>query len=184
MKICLKLRRKPIVLSLTFFLQVQVTIQTPPDYKFEHFTKLCQHYQEQKKIFQVQIRTEVHNWQRVSKKGQEGTECREKILELLSKFREAQMQQDLLIEKEKLRLDAFRNCINEDTTNRMKKRLTFFQKLNKQHEALLEHVRQDIQDCRAICKRLNDSNGRYKGFETWIKCPASPAYDYGSIGSL
>lgn len=163
---------------------VQVTIQTPPDYKFEHFTKLCQHYQEQKKIFQVQIRTEVHNWQRVSKKGQEGTECREKILELLSKFREAQLQQDLLIEKEKLRLDAFRNCINEDTTNRIKKRLTFFQKLNKQHEALLEHVRQDIQDCRAICKRLNDSNGRYKGFETWIKCPASPAYDYGSIGSL
>lgn len=70
------------------------------------------------------------------------------------------MQQDLLIEKEKLRLDAFRNCINEDTTNRIKKRLTFFQKLNKQHEALLEHVRQDIQDCRAICKRLNDSNGR------------------------
>ena len=108
----------------------------------------------------MQIRTEVHNWQRVSKKDQEGTECREKILELLGKFREAQMQQDLLIEKEKLRLDAFRNCINEDTTNRIKKRLTFFQKLNKQHEALLEHVRQDIQDCRAICKRLNDSNGR------------------------
>lgn len=108
----------------------------------------------------MQIRTEVHNWQRLSKNGQEGTECREKILELLNKFREAQMQQDLLIEKEKLRLDAFRNCINEDTTNRIKKRLTFFQKLNKQHEALLEHVRQDIQDCRAICKRLNNSNGR------------------------
>ena len=97
----------------------------------------------------------------MAKNGDEGTECREKILELLSNFREAQRQQDTLIEKEKLRLDAFRNCINEDTTNRIKKRLTFFQKLNKQHEALLEHVRQDIQDCRAICKRLNDSSGRF-----------------------
>ena len=109
---------------------------------------------------QVQVRTEVHNWQKLAKNGDEGTECREKILGLLSKFREAQRQQDLLIEKEKLRLDAFRNCINEDTTNRIKKRLTFFQKLNKQHEALLEHVRQDIQDCRMICKKFNDSSGK------------------------
>jgi len=108
-------------------------------------------------FLQVQVRTEVHNWQKLAKNGDEGTECREKILGLLSKFREAQRQQDLLIEKEKLRLDAFRNCINEDTTNRIKKRLTFFQKLNKQHEALLEHVRQDIQDCRMICKKFNDS---------------------------
>ena len=108
-------------------------------------------------FLQVQVRTEVHNWQKLTKNGDEGTECREKILGLLSKFREAQRQQDLLIEKEKLRLDAFRNCINEDTTNRIKKRLTFFQKLNKQHEALLEHVRQDIQDCRMICKKFNDS---------------------------
>lgn len=163
---------------------VIATVQSPPDYKFEHFTKLCQHYQEQKKILQVQIRTEVHNWQKVAKNGDEGIECREKILGFLSQFREAQKQQDVLIEKEKLRLDAFRNCINEDTTNRIKKRLTFFQKLNKQHEALLEHIRQDIQECRMICKRFNDSSGRSKGFETWIKCPASPAYDYGSIGSL
>lgn len=111
-------------------------------------------------LLQVKIRAEVHNWQRVAKNGDEGTECRERILDLLSKFREAQRQQDLLIEKEKLRLDAFRNCINEDTTNRIKKRLTFFQKLNKQHEALLEHVRQDIQDCRTICKKFNDWNGR------------------------
>lgn len=111
-------------------------------------------------ISQVQVRTEVHNWQKLAKNGDEGTECREKILGLLSKFREAQRQQDLLIEKEKLRLDAFRNCINEDTTNRIKKRLTFFQKLNKQHEALLEHVRQDIQDCRMICKKFNDSSGK------------------------
>ena len=109
---------------------------------------------------QVQVRTEVHNWQKLAKNGDEGTECREKILGLLSKFREAQRQQDLLIEKEKLRLDAFRNCINEDTTNRIKKRLTFFQKLNKQHEALLEHVRQDIQDCRMICKKFSDSSGK------------------------
>jgi len=108
-------------------------------------------------FLQVQVRTEVHNWQKLTKNGDEGAECREKILGLLSKFREAQRQQDLLIEKEKLRLDAFRNCINEDTTNRIKKRLTFFQKLNKQHEALLEHVRQDIQDCRMICKKFNDS---------------------------
>ena len=109
---------------------------------------------------QVQVRTEVHNWQKLAKNGDEGTECREKILGLLGKFREAQRQQDLLIEKEKLRLDAFRNCINEDTTNRIKKRLTFFQKLNKQHEALLEHVRQDIQDCRMICKKFSDSSGK------------------------
>lgn len=96
----------------------------------------------------------------MAKNGDEGTECREKILGLLSKFRDAQSQQDILIEKEKLRLDAFRNCINEDTTNRIKKRLTFFQKLNRQHEALLEHVRQDIQECRTICKKFNDSSGR------------------------
>lgn len=96
----------------------------------------------------------------MAKNGDEGTECREKILDLLSKFRDAQSQQDILIEKEKLRLDAFRNCINEDTTNRIKKRLTFFQKLNRQHEALLEHVRQDIQECRTICKKFNDSSGR------------------------
>ncbi|KAJ7376257.1 hypothetical protein OS493_035919 [Desmophyllum pertusum] len=55
-------------------------VQSPPDYKFEHFTKLCQHYQEQKKILQVQVRAEVHNWQKVTKSGDEGTEYRERIL--------------------------------------------------------------------------------------------------------
>lgn len=39
--------------SIFRFFQVQVTVHSPPDYKFEHFTKLCQHYQEQKKILQV-----------------------------------------------------------------------------------------------------------------------------------
>ena len=106
-------------------------------------------------------------WQQRAKNGDEGVECKEKILGLLAKFRDVQQSQDNLIEKEKLRLDAFRNCINEDTTNRIKSRLEFFVQLNKQHETLLELVRQDVQDCKTICKKYQDSNLRY-GCDNWI----------------
>lgn len=99
---------------------------------------------------------EVLNWRKRAQNGGKVDECRERILAMLSRFRGAQEQQDTLIEKEKLRLDAFRNCINEDTTNRIKSRLTFFCRLNRQHEALLELVRQDVQDCKNICRRYND----------------------------
>ncbi|KAK3733069.1 hypothetical protein QZH41_008404 [Actinostola sp. cb2023] len=161
--------------------------RTPPDYKFEHFMKLCQNIQDEKKKIQVQIRMEVLNWRKRAQNGNEVDECREQILAMLSRFRSAQEKQDHLIEKEKLRLDAFRNCINEDTTNRIKSRLTFFCRLNRQHEALLELVRQDVQDCKNICRRYQDTHSqpsKSKGFETWIKCPKTPAYDFGSIGSL
>lgn len=100
---------------------------------------------------------EVLNWRQRAQNGDDVDECRERILDMLSRFRGAQEKQDLLIEKEKLRLDAFRNCINEDTTNRIKNRLTFFCRLNRQHEALLELVRQDVQDCKNICRRYQDT---------------------------
>lgn len=103
---------------------------------------------------------EVITWRTKAKNGEDGTEYREKILGFLSEFRDAQTQQDVLIEKEKLRLDAFRNCINDDTTNRIKNRLNFFCKLNKQHEALLELVRQDVQDCKMICKKYQFTEAR------------------------
>jgi hypothetical protein len=99
---------------------------------------------------------EVLNWRKKAKNGGKVEECRERILAMLGRFRGAQEQQDVLIEREKLRLDAFRNCINEDTTNRIKSRLTFFCRLNRQHEALLELVRQDVQDCKNICRRYQD----------------------------
>ena len=111
--------------------------------------------------WQIQIRLEVVAWQQRAKNGDEGVECKERILSLLSNFRDVQQAQDSLIEKEKLRLDAFRNCINEDTTNRIKSRLEFFVQLNKQHEALLELVRQDVQDCKTICKKYQNSQLRY-----------------------
>ncbi|XP_032225892.1 uncharacterized protein LOC5501706 isoform X1 [Nematostella vectensis] len=160
---------------------------TPPDYKFEHFMQRCQYIQDEKKQIQVEIRMEVLEWRKRARQGEVSVDdCRDKILGLLSRFRDVQQQQDKLIEKERFRLDAFRNSINEDTTSRIKSRLNFFCKLNRQHEALLELVRQDVQDCKNICRQYNDtqSNSKCKGFETWIKCPARPAYDYGSIGSL
>lgn len=109
---------------------------------------------------QVQIRMEVITWRERAQNGDEVDECREHILDMLSRFRLAQEKQDDLIEREKLRLDTFRNCINEDTTNRIKSRLTFFCRLNRQHEALLELVRQDVQDCKNICRRYQGSQSQ------------------------
>ncbi|EDO47905.1 predicted protein [Nematostella vectensis] len=113
-------------------------------------TKTCPH--------QVEIRMEVLEWRKRARQGEVSVDdCRDKILGLLSRFRDVQQQQDKLIEKERFRLDAFRNSINEDTTSRIKSRLNFFCKLNRQHEALLELVRQDVQDCKNICRQYNDT---------------------------
>ena len=103
---------------------------------------------------------EVLAWRSKAQNGDDGSVHRDNILALLSKFKGAQQQQDALIEKEKLRLDAFRNCINDDTTNRIKNRLNFFSKLNKQHEVLLELVREDVRSCKEICKGNRDLHGR------------------------
>ncbi|EDO30238.1 predicted protein [Nematostella vectensis] len=106
----------------------------------------------------VEIRMEVLEWRKRARQGEVSVDdCRDKILGLLSRFRDVQQQQDKLIEKERFRLDAFRNSINEDTTSRIKSRLNFFCKLNRQHEALLELVRQDVQDCKNICRQYNDT---------------------------
>jgi hypothetical protein len=134
---------------------------SPPDYKFEHFMKRCLELQGQKKNLESQIRLELETWRTKGRNGSPRDECRRNVVGLLSQLKASQLAQDELISKEKHRLDAFRNVVNEDTTERLKMRLEFFSQLNKEHDKLLYLFREDSQECKAICKKYSDVQIRY-----------------------
>ena len=158
-----------------------------PDYKFEHFTKRCLELQGQKKNLESQIRMELENWRTKARNGTPRDDCRRNVIGLLSQLKASQLAQDELISKEKHRLDAFRNVVNEDTTERLRMRLDFFSHLNKEHDKLLYLFREDSQECKTICKKYSDVQIRKRTgckFESWLRCPPCSSYDYGSLGSL
>lgn len=162
------------------------TSSTPPDYKFEHFMKRCMEIQGQKKNLETQIRVELEKWREKARDGKPRDECRRNVVGLLSQFKASQLSQDALITKEKNRLDAFRNVVNEDTSQRLKARLEFFSQLNKEHDNLLYLFREDSQECQAICKKYSEVQIRKRTgckFESWLRCPPCSSYDYGSLGS-
>ena len=132
------------------------------DFKFEHFMKRCLELQGQKKNLESQIRLELENWRTKARNGTPRDECRRNVIGLLSQLKASQLAQDELISKEKHRLDAFRNVVNEDTTERLKMRLDFFSHLNKEHDKLLYLFREDSQECKAICKKYSDVQIRYE----------------------
>lgn len=117
--------------------------------------------QGQKKNLEAQIRLEVQKWRDKAQNGKPRDECRRNIIGLLSQFKASQLSQDALIAKEKNRMDAFRNVVNEDTTQRLKARLEFFSHLNKEHDNLLCLFREDSQECKAICKKYSEVQIRY-----------------------
>ena len=88
--------------------------------------KRCLELQGQKKNLESQIRLELENWRTKARNGTPRDECRRNVIGLLSQLKASQLAQDELISKEKHRLDAFRNVVNEDTTERLKMRLEFF----------------------------------------------------------
>ncbi|XP_065068115.1 uncharacterized protein LOC135693523 isoform X1 [Rhopilema esculentum] len=135
------------------------------DSKFEHFMGKCFILQKEKKSLELQIRVELDNWRSRAKAGAPTAECRHRLSVYLKRFKTAQETQDILIEKEKTRLGNYENECDEDKVNELKNKLKFFSVLNKQHEKLLEMVRQDVQDCRAICRKFtenDDSQIRYR----------------------
>ena len=123
--------------------------------------KRCLALQGQKKNLESQIRLELETWRTKGRNGSPRDECRRNVVGLLSQLKASQLAQDELISKEKHRLDAFRNVVNEDTTERLKMRLEFFSQLNKEHDKLLYLFREDSQECKAICKKYSDVQIRY-----------------------
>lgn len=111
-----------------------------------------------------QIRLELDAWKKRARNGTPIGECRRNVVGLVSQLKASQLAQDELISKEKRRLDAFRNIVNEDTTQRLKMRLEFFSQLNNEQNKLLQLFREDSQDCKAICKKYSDLQIRYESF--------------------
>ena len=124
-----------------------------PDYHFERFMNKCLKLQKEKRSLEMQIRVELDNWRTRAKKGTPTTECRHRLSVFLKGFKMAQEAQDVLIEKEKQRINSFENEYSKTTVIVLKNKLKFFAVLNKQHEKLLEMVRQDVLDCRSICRQ-------------------------------
>ncbi|XP_046845157.1 uncharacterized protein LOC124439004 isoform X2 [Xenia sp. Carnegie-2017] len=157
------------------------------DFKFQHFTERCLQLQGQKQDLESQIRMELEKWRGKHCKDASRDECRQNIIGLLSELKTSQLTQEEMITKEKIRLDAFRNLVNEDTTERLKVRLNFFSLLNKEHDKLLYLFREDSRECKAICKKHSDVQLRKRTgskFESWLRCPPCTSYDYGSVGSI
>ena len=121
---------------------------------------LCLQLQREKKSTELQIRIELENWRIRAKRGEPTSECKHRISELLTKFRNSQESQDILIEREKVRLNAYKNVITDEMTAKIRTRLKFFSSLNREHESLLDLVRQDVQDCKALCNRFGDQQIR------------------------
>ena len=128
------------------------------DYKFERFMNKCLKLQKDKRSLEMQIRVELDNWRTLAKKGAPTVECRHRLSVFLKGFKAAQETQDLLIEKEKQRISSCENEYNKTKVHVLKNKLKFFAILNKQHEKLLEMVRQDVLDCRSICRPNSDDD--------------------------
>ena len=116
----------------------------------------CLALQKEKRSLEMQIRAELSNWRSRAKRGAPTSECRHRLSVLLKGFKVAQEMQDLLIEKEKQRLS---NChFGTVKAHTLEDKLKFFSLLNKQHESILEMVRQDVLDCRSICRQNSDED--------------------------
>ena len=118
----------------------------------------CIKLQKEKRSLEMQIRVELDNWRTRAKKGAPTTECRHRLSIFLKGFKVAQEAQDILIEKEKLAIKNFENEYSKAKVLVLKSKLKFFAMLNKQHEKLLEMVRQDVLDCRSICRQNYESD--------------------------
>lgn len=139
------------------------------DYKFDRFMSRCLALQKEKKSLEMQIRLELDNWKTCAKNGAPTSECRYRLSMLLKGFKAAQQTQDILIEKEKQRISSNENEYSKPKVHMLKNKLKFFALLNKQHEKLLEMVRQDVLDCRSICRQNygdydDESSIRYKDY--------------------
>lgn len=133
--------------------------QLQADYNFERFMNKCLKLQKEKRLLEMQIRVELDNWRTRAKKGAPTTECRHRLSVFLKGFKVAQETQDLLIEKEKQRVNSFEKEYSKTKVIVLKNKLKFFAILNKQHEKLLEMVRQDVLDCRSICRQNYEDDG-------------------------
>ena len=122
----------------------------------------CFTLQKEKQSLESQIRIELDNWRARAKKGEPTTENRHRLSVYLKRFKAAHETQDILIEREKMRLYSYGNEADSRRVFELKDKLRFFSVLNKKHETLLEMVRQDLQDCRSICRKLNDDDSHVR----------------------
>lgn len=80
------------------------------------------------------------------------------VMCLISEFRNVQEEQNLLIEKEKLRFQMMKNeltsCSGDNKTlvRKMRNRLKYFISLNQDHERILTKIREDNQGSQRIRK--------------------------------
>ena len=145
------------------------------DFKLEKFMNHCFILQKEKKSLESQIRIELDNWRARAKKGEPTTESRHRLSLYLKKFKAAHETQDILIEREKVRLCSYGKEADSRRVFELKDKLRFFSVLNKQHETLLEMVRQDLHDCRSICRKSKDDDSHVRYSMRYLSSSSSSA---------
>ncbi|XP_057290694.1 uncharacterized protein LOC130613352 isoform X2 [Hydractinia symbiolongicarpus] len=127
-------------------------VKTPavksPEYRFGTFVGTCENMQHEKVEIESRLRTDLQKWRR---NGLEEEDKRE-VYGLLKRFRQIQEQQTLLLHKEKMRLQDMtsQQSENGNTSRRLRNRLKYFTRLNKQHEDMISKVRESSIGCRWV----------------------------------
>lgn len=107
---------------------------------------MCEECQRRKKIIEEKLRVAFENIRVTSNINDEYTaEEKHYVMRLISQFRQAQEEQDSLIEREKLRFQIMKNELGKNDLNlrNMRKRLKYFISLNKDHARIIEKIRED-----------------------------------------
>ena len=109
----------------------------------------CENIQQEKIKIQAFLRLELQKW-RVKRKQQNDTHSAQKhrIFSLLNRFRSLHEEQNVLIQKEKVRLELLRQNLEDCSVKRIRNRLKYFILLNNEHEQLISKIREDAISCK------------------------------------
>ena len=109
----------------------------------------CEKIQQEKTKIQAFLRLELQKW-RVKQKQQNDTHIAQKhrIFSLLNRFRSLHEEQNVLIQKEKVRLELLRQNLEDRNVKRVRNRLKYFILLNNEHEQLISKIREDAISCK------------------------------------
>jgi len=131
-------------------LEIEVNAVSPPEYKFSFFIKQCEQLQQDKYSTHANLRFLIREWKKNVKERQPAPETRQEIYALLSRFRTLQEEQNILIQRERARMEAIEAEQGEHAANKLRKRIQYFNILNEQNQSLISKVQKDSLTCRAI----------------------------------
>lgn len=135
---------------------------TAPDYRFDEFIYLCEECQRRKRVIEEKLRVALEKL-RVTSSNMDGEEMTSEdkhyVMRLISQFRNAQEEQNVLIQKEKLRFQMMKSELGSGgggtsdykaNLRKMRNRLKYFIVLNQDHERIIDKIREDNRGSRKI----------------------------------